>query len=98
MSNLRGSLFRVVLVLSLAAANLGLFVVSSSADTRGCYTCVLREGGALGHYADCEFGDSGEMATCMEGLFECYGYPCAIIESAAAEIEVVPAELAAPAH
>jgi hypothetical protein len=94
----KSSLVRVVLVLSLAVVNLGLFVVPSSASMRGCYTCVAVEGGAMGWHPECRFGDEGEMSTCTAGLFECLGYPCHTHESAAAEIEVVPAELAAPAR
>lgn len=102
MSNLRSSVFnrvRVVLALSIAVANLSLFAISSSADTRGCFNCVERQGGALGVYVDCEFGDTGQMSTCTEGLFECYGYPCMVGEAAAeAEIEVIPAQFTAPAN
>ena len=102
MSDLRSSVFnsvRIVLALSIAVANTSLFAISPAADTRGCYNCVLEEGGAMGWHVECEFGDEGEMSICYEGLDECYGYPCEWSEAAAeAEIEVIPGQFTAPAN
>lgn len=104
MKNLRSSVFssvRVVLALAIAVVNVALFATSSSAAARGCYTCVLIEGGTMGWVPDCQFGDTGDMATCQERLVDCVGYECppgAGGEATEMEFEAIPLAFTAPVN
>jgi hypothetical protein len=77
MTSQRINRVRIALVLSVFIVNGLIFGAARLKAGTGCSDCIIMQGGAVGHYADCQPGSL--IANCYpNGIDDCTGYKCSL--------------------